>query len=99
MNYYTTNPRSNLAPGDQAGARPNLSPAPVGVALRRAHRGSSDVEMRPMRLADEALQQLRGGDRAAEAAAGILHVGELGIDHLVVFGPKWHPPDPLAGSL
>ena len=61
--------------------------------------GAGNVEMRPRRLVDEALQQLRGGDRAAVAAAGVLHVGELRIDHLVVFGPERHAPHPLAGLL
>ena len=61
--------------------------------------GAGDVEMRPRRFVDEALQELCRGDRARVAAAGILHVGEFGIDQLVVFGPERHAPDPLAGGL
>ena len=59
--------------------------------------GAGDVEMRPGRVADEALEELRRGDRAAVAAAGVLHVGELGIDQLVVGRPERHAPDRLAG--
>ena len=55
--------------------------------------------MRPRRAVDEALQQLRRGDRAAIAAAGVLHVGELRIDQLVVGRAKRHAPDVLAGGL
>jgi hypothetical protein len=59
------------------------------------HPGAGDVEMRPWRLVDKALQQLRGGNGAAVAATGIFHVGEFRIDHLVVFRPQRHPPHPL----
>jgi len=53
------------------------------VLLRPGRAG--DIEMRPRRLVDEALKKLRGGDRAGMAAAGVFHVGEFGIDQLVVF--------------
>src|SRR5207237_2738100 len=56
------------------------APAVIDVGLRRPHRGAGDVEMRPRRVVDEALQELRGGDRTAVTAAGILHVGKLRID-------------------
>src|ERR1700753_2784070 len=46
------------------------SPALVDLRLARAHRGPRDVEMRPWRVVDEALQELRGRDRAAMPAAG-----------------------------
>src|SRR6185369_9694399 len=72
------------------------SPALVDVGLRRAHGGAGDVEMRPGRAVDEALEELRRGDRAAMAAAGVFHVGELGIDQLVVFGAERQAPDLLA---
>ena len=49
--------------------------------------------MRPGRAVDETLEELRRGDRAAMAAAGVLHVGELGIDQLVVFGAERQAPD------
>src|SRR5215831_10982628 len=52
--------------------------------------------MRPWRLVDETLQQLRRRNGAAMAPAGILHVGEFRIDHLVVFRPERHSPYPLA---
>src|SRR6202012_5614640 len=61
------------------------APALVDLVLRRAHCGAGDVEMRPWRAVDKALQELRSGDRATVSAAGVLHVGELGIDQLVVF--------------
>jgi hypothetical protein len=48
-------------------------------------------------VVDEALQELGGGDRAAVARAGVLHVGELRIDLLVVFGAERHAPDLLPG--
>ena len=35
----------------------------------------------------------------AVAAAGVLHVGELGVDQLVVVRAERHPPDQLAGRL
>ena len=73
------------------------TPAVVDVGLRRAHRGPGDVEMRPRRVVDETLQELRRGDRTAVAPAGILHVGELRVDHLVVFGTERHAPDAFAG--
>src|SRR5690606_22200546 len=45
-----------------------------------------DVEVRPGRaVLDEALQELRGGDRAAGApAADVLHVGDVAVDRLAV---------------
>src|SRR5690606_30428400 len=54
-----------------------IARAPGLVDLRRgrAHRGASDVEMRPGGLTDEALEELRGGDRAGMAATNVLHVG------------------------
>src|SRR5512144_1365219 len=55
----------------------------VAVLLRPGDAG--DVEMRPRRLADEALEELRGGDRAGAAVADVLHIGNVGLDDLVVF--------------
>src|SRR5262249_28286214 len=85
-------------PFEQAHAE-TRAPALVDVGLRRAHGGAGDVEMRPRRLVDEALQELRRGDRAAVAAAGILHVGELRVDHLVEFPAEPHSAHPPAGLL
>src|SRR5262249_39255215 len=78
-----------LAPGDQVVQQPHppaRPPALVDVGLRRAHAGAGDVQVGPRGLGDESLQELGGGDRAGVAAAGILYVGELGVDELVVFG-------------
>src|SRR5215831_13593705 len=61
------------------------SPAPIDLAVGRRKSSASDIEMRPCRsLLDEALEELRGRDRAAPFAAGVLYVSNLGIDHLVV---------------
>src|SRR5215472_926659 len=62
--------RSSPPPAAQAIAR--RTPAAVDVVLRRSHAGAGDIEMRPRRLVDKALQQLRSRDRAAMAATGIL---------------------------
>ena len=46
---------------------------------------------------DEALEELRRGDGAGIGAADILHIGDLGADHLVIERIKRQPPHPLAG--
>src|SRR5260221_4112546 len=71
-------------PLQQANAKPR-APALIDVGFRRAHRGPRDIEMRPWRIVDEALQELCGGDRATVAGTGVLHVGELRIDLLIGF--------------
>src|SRR6266571_1564812 len=76
---------------------PAGTPARIDVGWRRPERGAGDVEMRSGRLVDEALQELRRGDRSGVAPAGVLHVGEFGIDQLVVIGAERHAPYPLAG--
>src|SRR5512132_128814 len=68
----------------------------VAVLLRPGDAG--DVEMRPRRLADEALEELRGGDRAGAAVADVLHIGNVGLDDLVVFLAERQPPHRLAGG-
>src|SRR5690606_5153341 len=73
------------------------TPAAVEIVLQRAHAGTGDVKMCPGRAVDEALQELRGGYRAAITPAGVLHVGELGIDQLVVGRIERQTPDALAG--
>ena len=55
--------------------------------------------MRPRNIVDEALQKLRRGDRAGKAAAGVLDVGHIVIDDLVVFGRQRHAPHLLAGCI
>src|SRR5205823_5713055 len=67
-------------------------PALVDLRLRRPHRGPCNIEMRPWRIVDEALQELCSRDRSAVTHAGVLHVRELRIDQLVVFGPERHAP-------
>src|SRR3954447_17488879 len=67
---------------------PTGTPASVYLGVRRAHCGPRNVEMRPGRIVDEALQELRRRDRAGMAAPGIFHIGELGIDDLVVGRPQ-----------
>src|SRR5262245_2848263 len=55
--------------------------------------------MGPIGLSDEALQQLRRGDRTPEAPAGVLRVVKLVTDHFVVLGPERHAAYALAGAL
>ena len=77
--------------GDQAVEQPDAptrSPGLVDLVRRRTHRRAGDVEMRPGRIVDEALEELRRGDRAGVSPAGVLHVGEFGIDQLVVGGRR-----------
>src|SRR5262245_55311940 len=76
------------------------SPAPIDLALRRRQSSACDVEMSPGRsVLDEALEKLCGRDRAAPFATGVLHVGDLRVDHLVVFRSKRQPPKSLACHL
>src|SRR5277367_5054293 len=63
---------------------PARTPGLIDVGRRRTHGRARDVDMRPGRLLDESLYELRSSDRAAVAASGILHVGKFGIDQLVV---------------
>src|SRR5882757_6573889 len=74
-----------------------------GALLRRAvafvrpgHAGN--VEMGPGdALLHEALQELRRRDRAGIAAVrDVPHVGDVGVDHLVVFRPERQAPQLLA---
>src|SRR4051812_30659746 len=86
--------------GDQAIQQAHAIAGPptvVDIGFRRAHRRACDIEMRPWRAVDEALQELRSRDRAGIAAAGVFHVGKLRVDQLVVLGAKRHAPDLLAG--
>src|SRR3954471_10480762 len=78
---------------------PSGAPASVDFGLRRTHAGAGDIEMRPRRLVDEALEKLRRGDRPGATPAGILHVGKFRIDELVVFGSERHAPHPFGRVL
>src|ERR1700730_2639401 len=83
-------------PLQQANAKAR-TPALIDFGFRRAHGRARDIEVRPRRVVDEALQELRGGDRTAIAAAGIFHISKLRIDLLVVFRAERHAPDPFPG--
>ncbi len=48
-------------PVEQPDAEPR-APALIDLACRRTHPGARDIEMRPWRAVDEALEELRGGD-------------------------------------
>src|SRR5215203_2649899 len=78
---------------------PARRPALVDLVLGRAHGRTGDVEVRPGRLVDEALEELRRRDGAAVASACVLHVGELRVDELVVGRAERHAPDLLARGL
>src|SRR4051812_24916303 len=71
------------------------APTPIGLGLWRAHCGAGNVKMRPWRLLDEPLQELRCANRAGLSSARILHIGKFRFQHLVVFGPERHPPNAL----
>src|SRR5690606_29204624 len=73
--------------GDEAVEQAHAVAGRTLVPCRAGLRGPDhpgDVEMRPAdAVIDEALEELRGGDRAALARADILHVGDRRIDQLV----------------
>ena len=52
--------------------------------------------MGPGRLADEALQHDRGVDAVTPAPAVVLHVGDVGLDALVIGLIERHAPQPLS---
>src|SRR5690554_413689 len=53
--------------------------------------------MRPVHaLIDEALQELGGGDRTGPALTGVLHVGDVAVDHSIIVGAHRQPPNRLA---
>src|SRR3989449_2058746 len=65
----------------------------VVAALLVDRRRSGDVEMRPRHLSDEVLQEERRVDRAAEAASGVLQIGDRALDQLFHLRGKRHPPE------
>src|SRR5579883_3570192 len=68
------------------------------ILLRPGRAG--DVEMRPRRLVDEALQELRRGDAAAgPAAADVLHIRGVAVDLAVISLTQGHAPERLAHRL
>ena len=44
--------------------------------------------VRPRNVVDETLQKLASGYRPRQPAADVLHVGNVGVDQLVIFGVK-----------
>ena len=75
----------------------------AGAALRRVRlagvvRGAGDVEVRPRAPVDEALEELRRGDRARLAALdGVRDVGVAALDEVGVLVVQRQAPDELAG--
>src|SRR5262245_45313032 len=78
---------------------PTRAPARIDIAARGIEGGARDVKVHPGRVLDEALDELGAGDRSAEAAADILHVGVLAVDQLVVGLGERHAPDLLTAEL
>src|SRR5579863_6286400 len=81
---------------DEAIKQPNAparGPRAVDLARRRAESGSRNIEMRPRRAIDEALEELSRGDRAGMSSAGVFHIGEFGVDQLVVGRFERHAPN------
>src|SRR5260221_4929941 len=63
-------------------------------------RGAGNVEMGPWRLVDEALEELRGGDAAAVAAAAdVPDVRRVAVELAVVGFGERHAPERLADRL
>src|SRR5207244_4278133 len=60
--------------------------------------GAGDVQMGPRPVADEFLQEEPGGEGAATAAAGVLDVGDLGVDLLAVVARQREGPDAFTRS-
>src|SRR5437879_8681741 len=71
----------------------------AGGALGLAPVGAGDVEVRPDGVARELAEEGRGRDVAAGAPAGVLHVGHVALDLLVVFFPERQLPHALAAPL
>src|SRR3989475_8395502 len=82
----------------QAGAHARRALGDVR-ALALAPVGAGDVEVRPDGVARELAEEGRGGDGAAGAPAGVLHVGHVALDLLVVFFPERQLPHALAAPL
>src|SRR3954451_9320856 len=68
------------------------------VGLVRVPRGAGDVEVRPRDVADEALEELRRGDRRrAPVLDRVQDVAVPALDEVGVLGVQWQPPEDLAG--
>src|SRR3989454_2991059 len=68
-------------------------------ALALAPVGAGDVEVRPGGVAGELAEEGGAGVGAAGAPAGVLHVGHVALDLLVVFFPERQLPHALAAPL
>src|SRR5262249_56579073 len=67
------------------------------IGLPRVEPGSRDVEVSPRYfIINKPLDELCSGDRSAPPTATcVFHVGEFGVDHLVILGGERHAPDQL----
>src|SRR5918995_6826591 len=61
-------------------------------------RGAGDVQVGPRQIARELLDEERGGDRAARAAAGVREIGDFALELLEIVGGCWHRPRAIACS-
>src|SRR3954451_17167353 len=69
------------------------------VGLVRVPCGAGDVEVRPWDVADEALEELRRGDRRrAPVLDGVQDVAVPALDEVGVLGVQRQPPEDLAGA-
>src|SRR5690242_11604387 len=84
--------------GIQQPHAPAGTPALVRVVAAAVHRGTGEIDVAPGRvLLDEALQEGCRGCGTRPAPASVLHVGVLGIHHLVECLVERHAPDFFAG--
>src|SRR5690606_31934859 len=65
--------------------------------LAVAVRGARNVEVRPGIAVHELAQKPAGRDASRRSAAAVLHVGDVGLDEVVVVIPERQLPDPLVG--
>src|SRR2546421_197104 len=61
--------------------------------------GSGDVEVHPRKAVHELAQEPRAGNRAGRTAAGVLDVGDVGLEQLPIIVPQRQRPAALAGTL
>ena len=59
---------------------------------------AGDVEVNPGRVFGKDVKEFSGGDGSAVAAAGVLDVADVGLDHLGVFLAQGHAPELFAGG-
>src|SRR5437660_7844078 len=61
--------------------------------------GPGDVEVHPREAVHELTQEPRAGNRASRATAGVLDVGDVGLEQLPIVVPQRQRPAALAGAL